>query len=340
MQIVASELHRGHHSVELDGGQLIESWEGPARADLIGSALRAAGHDFIEAQPIDPALLGSVHSADYLEFLATAWARWESSGAKGPGAMGFTWPVRGSHPVRPRDIHGQLGFHSSAADCAVMPGTWTAALASAGIAATAAQLMTRSGSTTYGLCRPPGHHSTADQFGGYCYLNNAAVAAQTVLNEGASRVGILDVDYHHGNGTQSIFYDRSDVLFVSLHADPLTSFPYFAGNADEKGVGRGAGFNHNLPMPHGTNFDTWMDALEVGLASVESARCDALVISLGVDTYEHDPISRFTLTTADYQPMASRIRALGLPIVVVQEGGYAVEAIGDNVVSFLSGLSG
>ena len=175
------------------------------------------------------------------------------------------------------------------------------------------------------MCRPPGHHATTDQFGGYCYLNNAAIAAQRLLDGGASCVAILDVDYHHGNGTQAIFAERSDVLFISIHADPVFEFPWFTGHASEIGQGDGEYWNLNLPLPAGTTMQGWMAALDTALTRIADADVDALVVSLGVDTYEHDPLGTFIIGTTDFVEIGAAINATGLPTVVLQEGGYAVE---------------
>lgn len=189
----------------------------------------------------------------------------------------------------------------------------------------------------FSLCRPPGHHAGTDFYGGYCFVNNAAIAAQYLRDNGAARVAILDVDYHHGNGTQAIFYDRADVSYVSIHADPSTDFPYFLGYADETGAGAGEGYNHNLPLPRGTGWEVYQEALEAALGTVAALRPDALVVSLGVDTFDGDPLSGFRLTTSDLARLGQRIAAAGLPSLLVFEGGYALDALGANVVSFLTG---
>ncbi len=198
---------------------------------------------------------------------------------------------------------------------------------------TAADRTIDDGATAYGLCRPPGHHAGRDRFGGYCFVNNAAVAAQRLRDRGIERVGVLDVDYHHGNGTQEIFESRRDVVCVSIHANPTEEFPWFAGFADERGVGEGEGANLNLPLPRGASRSAWFDALSTGLERLDSV--DALVVSLGVDTFEGDPLGTFSLTTDDYGRMASEIAALGVPTVLVQEGGYESDDLGRNVVTFL-----
>ena len=339
MRVVASEVHRAHHGLELNDGQLALSHEGPKRADLIATALRATGHEFSEPNEVEEELLGRVHTPEYVNFLATAWERWVERGESGAAAMGFTWPTRGMRPTRPRDLIGQLGYHSFAADCSITAGTWPAVREAAAIAVTSADLMVQHGHTTYGLCRPPGHHATTDQFGGYCYLNNAAIATQRLLDGGASCVAILDVDYHHGNGTQAIFAERSDVLFISIYADPVFEFPWFTGHASEIGQGDGAYWNLNLPLPAGTTMQGWMAALDTALTRIADADVDALVVSLGVDTYEHDPLGTFIIGTTDFVEIGAAINATGLPTVMLQEGGYAVGDIGANVAAFLQPFS-
>ncbi|MNL12512.1 Acetylpolyamine aminohydrolase [compost metagenome] len=190
------------------------------------------------------------------------------------------------------------------------------------------------------LTRPPGHHAGADFFGGYCFLNNAALAAQALRDAGAARVAILDVDYHHGNGTQSIFYERGDVLTVSVHGDPTTEYPFFLGYADEEGEGAGFGANLNLPLAAGTDFATWTQALQQGLSAIQAFKADAVVVALGVDTYEGDPISKFKLKSADYLEVGRMLASLGLPTVFTMEGGYAVADVGINVANVLEGAGG
>ncbi|MPT39670.1 MAG: histone deacetylase family protein, partial [Achromobacter sp.] len=212
--------------------------------------------------------------------------------------------------------------------------------AAADIALTGVDLVAGGEKSAFSLCRPPGHHAHAGTMGGYCFINNAAVAAQSFRDRGAARVAILDVDYHHGNGTQSIFYERGDVLTVSVHGDPTTEYPFYLGYADERGQGEGAGFNLNLPLPVGTGFADWTRALEQGLAAVRAFKADAVVVALGVDTYEGDPISRFKLKSADYLQVGRLLAGLGLPAVFTMEGGYAVADVGINVANVLDGYAG
>ncbi len=337
--VVASDVHKAHHSIEFSRGTLGPSQEDPRRADIIATALRMAGHALREPEDLDLDLLARVHTPEYVEFLSTAWALWEERFGADVPAMGFTWPGRGSDVSRPDDLVGRLGYHSFAADCSIGPATWHAACEAAAIAQTAADLVNGGERAAFGLCRPPGHHATTDQFGGYCYLNNAAVAAQRLLDHGAARVSVLDVDYHHGNGTQAIFDDRRDVLTVSIHADPTVEFPWFSGYAHERGVGDGDGANVNLPLPLGSGIGDYRSALDTALDLIGSAGCEAIVVALGVDTFVDDPLGAFTLGSDDYTEIASRISTLDLPTAIVQEGGYAVEAIGDNVATFLAPFS-
>ncbi|MEM7325413.1 MAG: histone deacetylase family protein [Actinomycetota bacterium] len=339
MLTVRSDVHRHHHGLELSGGTVAPSTESPDRAERIAAAVIAAGHPTIEPDELDRQLLHQVHTAEYLELLETAWDRWQQLPDPGPAAMGFTWPARGLIDRRPDDLIGRLGYHSFTADCSIVAGTWDAVSTAAAIATTAADRLIDGGAPTFALCRPPGHHATADQFGGYCYLNNAALAAQRLLNRGAERVAVLDVDYHHGNGTQSIFYDRSDVLFVSLHADPAFDFPWFLGRADEAGIGDGDGWNLNLPLPRGTTGDRFNEALTVALERIRDGRVDGVVVSLGVDIFVDDPLGTFAITTPEFRSIGAAIAGLDIPTTIVQEGGYAVDAIGRNVVSFLDGWS-
>ncbi len=339
MQTVASDAHRDHHGTELDRGRLIPSWERPERAEIILAAVVAADlGPVVEPAQLDVGLVDRVHDPDYVRFLRTAWDHWVSAGFEADAAMAMAWPARRLDGPRPDDVEGRLGHHSFAADTSIVAGTWTAASASAAIAQTGAELVATGAPAAFSLCRPPGHHATTDQFGGYCYLNNAAIAAQHLLDRGADRVGVIDVDYHHGNGTQDIFYTRDDVAFCSLHADPRSQFPWFCGHDDERGAGTGEGCNRNIPLPRGTSTDLWLAALDNGVAWLDSTGIDALVVSLGVDTHRSDPISDFELVTSDYPELGRRLALCGLPTVFVMEGGYATDVLGTNVVGVLRGF--
>ena len=247
------------------------------------------------------------------------------------------FPVRRMNSHVPEHVGGKLGYYAFAAETAITGGTWDAAYGAASLARTAQRSVSDGARAAFALCRPPGHHAAADYFGGYCFINNAAVAAHGFRNDGAERVAILDVDFHHGNGTQDIFYERDDVFFASIHGDPAHEFPYFLGHADETGIGAGEGYNANYPLAPGTTFDRWLEALDDALTKITAFGADALVVSLGVDTFEADPISSFKLASADFTTYGRRIGALDLPTVYVMEGGYAVEEIGTNTVNVLVG---
>jgi acetoin utilization deacetylase AcuC-like enzyme len=278
-----------------------------------------------------------VHAADYLAFLPRAWPLWQAAGRSGT-ALPFAWPAPGLRADRPpEDIDGLLGFYSFDGGAGFVAGTWEAVKASHDVALTAADLVA-AGESAFALCRPPGHHAGPRSAGGYCYVNNAAVAAERLREAGAARVSVLDIDYHHGNGTQAIFWERGDVQVASIHADPLVEYPYFLGHADERGAGEGEGATLNLPLPWGTGFADWAAALDRALEAVAGFGPERLVVSLGVDTFHGDPISRFRLDTPDYPAIGRRIAGLRLPTLFVMEGGYAVEAIGVNAVGVLEGF--
>jgi acetoin utilization deacetylase AcuC-like enzyme len=276
------------------------------------------------------------HSEDYLAFLESAHHEWRAAGRDGD-AFPYTFPLVRRRP-RPFDrIDGKLGYHGFDTSSPIGEGTWEAAYWSAQTALAALDAALTEGSA-FGLCRPPGHHSGSDYFGGYCYLNNAAIAAEAAIAQGRKQVAILDVDYHHGNGTQDIFYARADVAFASIHADPETDYPFFWGRPDETGEGEGEGANLNLPLKRGTRWNDYERALGRALEQLGAFGPDLLIVSFGADTWGGDPISHFQLETADYRSIASRISSAGLPTLIVMEGGYAVEALGANVAEFLSGF--
>jgi acetoin utilization deacetylase AcuC-like enzyme len=342
MKTVYSPKHLGHAgNVELIAAAVAPAFEKPSRAEIVkarveserlGPIVPPAEHDLSWAK--------KVHRADFIDFLPTVYDRWLAEGKTGT-AMPMTWPTRGLRgDVAPQSTEALLGFYSFDAGATFVAGTWEAIKASYDVALTGAALVKTGERSAFAVCRPPGHHAGDHFMGGYCFINNAAVAAHWFIQQGAKRVSILDVDYHHGNGTQQIFYERADVQVINLHCDPLVEYPYFLGHADETGAGAGLGFNHNFPMPIGTGFDRWNEALEEGCKRLAAYAPDVVVVSLGVDTFEKDPISKFRLTSADYPKIGRRIAALGLPTLFVMEGGYAVDEIGVNVVGVLTGFEG
>lgn len=335
-----SEHHHAHHGHgELIGGRLVSGFELPVRADRVREAFLAASLGDVKA-PGDGGLapIMDVHEARYVAFLQEAWAQWQAHGNSHP-ALGMIWHAGLGRPqVEPRHIEGRLGFFSLDAGCAIVEGTWHAAYWSAQVALSAAAALHSGAPSALAICRPPGHHAAAAAMGGYCYLNNAAIAAQALLSAQCPRVGVLDIDYHHGNGTQAIFWRRSDVFFTSLHADPHDDYPYLSGHADEVGEGDGAGHTLNFPLPAGTTAPAYLAALELAIDATAARGCAAVVVSLGVDTFELDPISKFKLTSDDYLEIGRRIRRLAVPVLFVFEGGYATDEVGTNAVNVLLGF--
>jgi acetoin utilization deacetylase AcuC-like enzyme len=343
MKTIYTPLHRQHaQQSELNRGHLVTPFERPERADRIIETVQERKLGPVE----EPACFAldhakRVHAADFVDFLQVAYAHWAREGGEGD-ALPSTWAIRGFRDDKvPQSIVGRLSYYSFDGMTAITPGTWTAVKSAADVAMTAARdVASGTERAVFALCRPPGHHAATNYYGGYCFLNNAAIAAQFMLDQGRKRVAILDVDYHHGNGTQEIFYARKDVLYVSLHADPTTDFPYFLGYADETGRGEGAGCNLNLPLPQGTDWRRWSEALEHAKKAIIAHEPDALIVSLGVDTFEGDEISSFKLATPDFLRMGASLAGLRLPTVFVMEGGYGYEQIGTNTVNVLEGFEG
>ena len=339
MITVFSDQHRLRNvRTELYGGELVAPHECPERAQIVLDRVRSIGlGEVLSPQDFGLAPVLRVHDEDYVEFLATAWREWVAAGNRGE-AIPDCWPARRMAQRRPESISGKLGYYAFAGETSIGEGSWEAARAAADVALTGAQRLSAGAPGAFALCRPPGHHAARDLYGGYCFLNNAAVAAQHLRDLGAARVAVLDVDFHHGNGTQDIFYDRADVLYASLHGDPADAFPYFSGYADEAGCGAGEGFNLNLPLPRGTAFAAWRAALAIAIGRIRDFGAEALVVSLGVDTFVADPISFFRLESPDFVAYGRMIGDCRIPTLFVLEGGYAVAEIGINAVNVLSGF--
>lgn len=342
MKTVYSPKHALHAgNFELISGAIVPAFEKPSRAEIIKARVEAVGlGSILEPTEHDLSFAKRVHRDDFIDFMPTVWPLWEASG-RSESTIPFTWPTRGLRgDKRPTAIDALLGFYSFDAGANFVKGTWEAIKSSYDVALTAAKLVKDGEPAAFALCRPPGHHAGAAFMGGYCYINNAAVVAQWFRDQGAARVSILDVDYHHGNGTQEIFYERPDIQVLNLHGDPMVEYPYFLGHADEKGAGAGEGFNHNYPMPFGTTFEQWNASLEDACRKLHAYGPDLVVVSLGVDTFEKDPISQFKLVSADYPKIGACIAKLGRPTLFVMEGGYAVDEIGINAVGVLTGFEG
>lgn len=328
MRCFWDERQRAHKPAgEFFNGAMHPAAEHSGRVDAILAAIGQT--ETPTDQGVEPLL--RVHSADYLDFLRTAHDQWRAAGREGD-AFPYTFPVVGRRHLTLNRIDALLGQYSFDTSTPIAEGTWEASYWAAQTALAATDAVVGGERSAFAFCRPPGHHAGADYLGGYSYLSNAAIAAGHAVAAGR-RVAILDVDYHHGNGTQDVVSGREGIAFASIHADPATDYPFFWGHADES-----RGNILNLPLPRGTDWSAYQPALTQALDWIEPHRPDLLVVSYGADTYEGDPISHFRLKTSDYAPMARRIASLGLPTVVVMEGGYAVEALGANVAEFLSGF--
>jgi acetoin utilization deacetylase AcuC-like enzyme len=349
--VVRSDAHLAHTGLlELTGGQPVPCYEAPERAIEIERALSAQdGYAFTEPEDFvtDPIL--AVHESALLDVVQHAWTDAVAAGDAAEGSPLFPDTFKLASYVGPMELpetppaaHLRLGAYCFDTATPIVAGTAAAARRAVDVALTAARQVVDGAPLAYGLCRPPGHHAARGMLGGYCFFNNAAITAEWLRREGGfRRVAILDVDYHHGNGTQQIFWERGDVLYVSLHADPARAYPYFSGYAAERGAGEGLGATLNLPQPVGTRLDAYASSLERGLEAIRGFAPDApLVLSLGFDTFWRDPIGDLGLQTADYRAIGAMVAGLGMPVVALQEGGYAIDAIGANAVSFLGGLRG
>ena len=335
-------LHHRHAPVhEFYRGERVPCFEQPVRAHYVKDALRERGHTLLVPDVDSTPALAQIHTPRYLAFLQNAWQQWLALDPANSAVQPFpsVWPVRSLRSdVEPDNFIARLGLYSMDNGTPMAEGTWDAAKAGADAAASAAARVAKGARAAFCCTRPPGHHAGPDFMGGYCFINNAAVAAQWLLNHGSARVALLDVDYHHGNGTQSIFYNSADVLFISIHGDPRTEYPFYLGHADEMGEGEGAGFNLNLPLAAGTTAEKWFGALEQACVRIAQYQADTLVVSLGLDAFEGDPISRFALKTSDFTRLGERLALLGLPTVFVLEGGYAAAELGTNAVNVLDGF--
>ena len=345
MKIIYSEAQAEYRPAgEIRDGTFSAPVEKPERAArILEAADERPGFGIIVPEDFGTGPIARVHADDYIGFLSSAWDEFIAAGRSGE-LVPTVWPVRPSgvpSDTLPAALEGRLGLYSLSADTPINAGTWRTAVSSVWTALTGAELLRGPGERgVFSLCRPPGHHADRNHLRGYCFFNNAAIAAQYLLDGGAEGIAVLDVDFHHGNGTQSIFYDRRDVLFLSLHGDPSVSFPYFSGYGFEDGNGPGTGYTRNYPLPPGTGFPEWFAAFEDACDTIEEYRPDFLVVSLGVDTFYNDPISSFRLETGDYLTYGRRLPSLEIPTLFVLEGGYDIESIGENVCSVLEGFEG
>jgi acetoin utilization deacetylase AcuC-like enzyme len=348
LPVVWSDAHVGHDpDGEIWVGVRTPGTEVPARAEVIRAAVTAAGARLVPADRHGDDALLAVHSPELLGFLGSAWERWDAAGLPHDPGQNRVVPYVFAHrslvgavepmePAAPWAVPGAYCFDTMTL---IGPGTWDAVRAAADAALTAADLVLGGARSAYACCRPPGHHVTRDAYGGSCYLNNAALAAQRLRDGRSGRVSVVDLDAHHGNGTQSIFWGRGDVLTASVHVDPAAGwFPHFLGLSAERGAGEGEGANLNLPLEPGSGDETWLEAVAALAAAVRAHRSDVLVVALGVDAAGGDPESPLEVSAVGYRQAGRLLGSLSLPTVVVQEGGYDLETIGSLVVETLTGL--
>ena len=352
MQVVYTSAHLAHDvREETYLGQPVPANEVAERAEIIRGALEADG-GFAFASPTehgeDP--ITAVHDPGLLRFVRDAWPEVERARIERPYLVADTYPtfrlyegmsaeLVASRP-EPSEIAGRVGWWGLDTSNPLVAGTYGAARAAVDVALTTVDLVLGGERAAYGLCRPPGHHAARSLAGGYCFFNNAAIAAEAIVRATGERVAILDVDYHHGNGSQQIFWRRGDVFYASIHADPARQYPFFLGHADETGEGDGAGENLNLPQPAGLSNDGFFEAIDRALESIVARPGSVIVVSLGFDTYGQDPIGDFALTTEVYAECGRRVAATGRRLVILQEGGYYRPALGDNAVAWLRGAEG
>jgi acetoin utilization deacetylase AcuC-like enzyme len=351
LKVVYTPAHAGHDPrLETVLGVPIAARDVPERAEAIRAALEAdGGFEFLAPTDhgLEPVL--AVHDSGLVQFLETAWTDAEAEGLANPFLVADTYPSLAmfegmSEAVRaggePRAAIGRAGWWGLDTANPIVEGTYPAARAAVDMALTAADLVLRGEAAVYGLCRPPGHHAARSLAGGYCFFNNAAIAAEAVRHATGERVAILDLDFHHGNGSQQIFWRRSDVVYVSLHGDPDRHYPWFLGRAHEIGEGEGSGANLNIPLPAGTDDAAYLEALDRGLEAIAATAGSVLVVSLGFDTYVDDPLGDFALTTAGYREAGRRVARLGRRLIVLQEGGYHLSTLGQNAVAWLRASEG
>lgn len=341
MKVIYSPDHSRHNiKYEVLDGETTPCFESPSRAQRVAEKLQQCKWaELVAPDDYELAHITAVHAPDYVHFLQDCWQEWQAQHGSNQDALPYVFPQRGLHQRLPEHIDGKLGYYAFDISAGICAGSWAAIKASADCALSAAEMVGINERVAFALCRPPGHHASADLMGGYCYLNNAAIAAQYLRRMYFNKVAIVDVDYHHGNGTQSIFYDRDDVFFASIHGDPDWEYPHFLGYADENGESRGEGYNLNYPLAlQGTDWPVYRHALNTCLAAVADFDADCLVVSLGLDTYSKDPLSGFDLQSADYLEMGALLEQVGLPTVFIFEGGYALDELAQNTANVLQGF--
>lgn len=338
MKAFLDDRQRGHEPRHfMANGTRLPNPEVPRRVDILKAGAEAAGCVF--APPADAGLgpVAAVHTAEYLTFLRTIHTRWQRIEGASDEVIPNVHPANRSDSY-PRSAVGQAGYHQADTACPISQGTWEAAYWSAQTALAGADAVADGARAVYALSRPPGHHAFADLAGGFCFLNNSGIAAERLRARGL-RPAILDIDVHHGNGTQGMFYARGDVLTVSIHADPVRFYPFFWGHAQERGEGAGRGANLNLPLARGTGDEAYLATLDTALQRIGDFGAEVIVVALGLDAHVDDPFRGLAVTTGGFARIAAAIAATGLPLVCVQEGGYVSPALGPNLTAFLGGIA-
>jgi len=351
VKAVYTARHKSHDVTrETMVGASIPAHEVVARAENIREALVGDdGFELVEPSGHGLGPILAVHDEGLVRFLEAVAPAFTDGRVTGDTLIADTYPVRHMFENlspeavaalrEPDAIEGRAGFWGLDTANPIVAGTYAAARASVDVALTTLDLVLGGERIAYGLCRPPGHHAARSMVGGYCFFNNAAIVAEACTRATGEPVAILDVDYHHGNGTQSIFWRRGDVFYASLHADPRRMYPFFLGHASETGEGPGAGANLNIPLPAATDDGAYLQALDRALEAISGRPGSLVIVSLGFDTYREDPICDFGLTTPVYAEIGKRVAALGRRLVVLQEGGYHIPTLGLNAVTWLQGAS-
>ncbi len=339
MKAIFDDRQRKHQPRHfMANGTILRNPEQVERIDRLLAGATVAGCSVHAPDDAGPGPIAALHSPEYLAFLQNIYPRWQRIEGAGEEVIPNIHPADRSDSY-PKSAIGQAGYHQADTACPIAAGTWEAAYWSAQSAITGADMLLKGARSAYALSRPPGHHAFGDLAGGFCFLNNSGIAAERLL-AGGLRPAILDIDVHHGNGTQGIFYHRWDVLTVSIHADPERFYPFFWGQAHERGTGAGRGYNLNLPLPRGTADDAYIAALDIALNRIASFGADVVVVALGLDAFVGDPFKGFAVTTEGFGRIGNAIAGLGLPCLLVQEGGYLCDELGDNLASILSVFAG